>query len=95
MSEGTTLHPPWCARDCTGAITSVHASGPVPVAPQGAELIGITVHLEQLVETPPVTMLVIEFVQDDEPVAYPLPIHQARALQFAIRSTLRRLASVT
>ncbi|HET9139396.1 hypothetical protein [Actinophytocola sp.] len=97
MSHGSDSHPPWCATDCAATITGVHTSQPVPVAPTGAELVGITVAVEQLVESPTITAVVLEFVQDDEPAQYRLRVGQARALHRALhralRGALRRLAS--
>jgi hypothetical protein len=93
VSHAIPMHPPWCAEDCTAAVTGAHISRPVAVAPEASEFVGMTVALEQLVETPPITLVVLTFTQDGEAIEYRLRVGQVRALQYALRGALRRLAT--
>jgi hypothetical protein len=86
-------HLPWCGPGCAWAVTGVHESRPVPVAPRGTDPVAVTIALERLAEAPPVNLVVLELVQDDEAVQYRLPPGQVRALQHALRGALRRLAT--
>jgi hypothetical protein len=95
MYDRAAVHQPWCAEDCAAEVTAVHTSRPVPVAPEGAELMGLAVHLEQLITPAPVNLVAIEFVVDSEATAYLMPPRQAQVLHRVISVVLRRLPSVS
>jgi hypothetical protein len=84
-------HHAWCNRDCGVDAIGVHCSSRVPVAPDGTELTWITVHLEQLTEPEPLTLLAIEFTDDGRSAEYRLPVAQGRALHDAIHAVLSPL----
>lgn len=84
----TSPHRAWCAADCDSHATGVHRSPALAAGAEPGESTGVAVRLEEFADSPPVTMLGIQFTQDGETAEFQLPVRQAAELHRAVHQIL-------